>query len=71
MHPEVIKLAPGKCPKCGMKLVPSDAPPAAGSPEGQANSGHEHGDHGDGLEWEDLIAQCLLGDERSGYWSGR
>ena len=27
MHPEVISSAPGKCPKCGMKLVPKkDAP---------------------------------------------
>jgi Heavy metal binding domain len=22
MHPEVIQSEPGKCPKCGMKLVP-------------------------------------------------
>jgi Cu2+-exporting ATPase len=22
MHPEVVKDAPGKCPKCGMNLVP-------------------------------------------------
>jgi len=22
MHPEIIKDAPGKCPKCGMDLVP-------------------------------------------------
>lgn len=22
MHPEVVKNKPGKCPKCGMKLVP-------------------------------------------------
>jgi hypothetical protein len=27
MHPEVISSSPGKCPKCGMKLVPKkDAP---------------------------------------------
>jgi hypothetical protein len=25
MHPEVVQSEPGKCPKCGMKLVP--APP--------------------------------------------
>ena len=28
MHPEVTSTEPGTCPKCGMKLVPSDAPPA-------------------------------------------
>ena len=22
MHPEVVRSKPGKCPKCGMKLVP-------------------------------------------------
>ncbi len=22
MHPEIVRDAPGKCPKCGMKLVP-------------------------------------------------
>ena len=35
MHPEVIKDAPGKCPKCGMDLVPVK----------EANAEHEHG-HG-------------------------
>jgi FtsP/CotA-like multicopper oxidase with cupredoxin domain len=53
MHPDVTGSAPGTCPKCGMKLVPSDAamPPAQDQ--------HHHGSHehhsGDGLEWEDLM----------------
>jgi hypothetical protein len=25
MHPEVVQDKPGKCPKCGMKLVPKKA----------------------------------------------
>lgn len=25
MHPEVVQDKPGKCPKCGMKLVPMKA----------------------------------------------
>lgn len=59
MHPEVTAAEPAKCPQCGMKLVPSDAPappmaPAAQPPEGAANSDHEHGD---GLEWEDLMPE--------------
>jgi len=55
MHPEVTAAEPGTCPKCGMKLVPSDAPqvPASEPDEGAA---HSH-DHGDGLEWEDLMPQ--------------
>jgi FtsP/CotA-like multicopper oxidase with cupredoxin domain len=72
MHPEVTSTSPGTCPKCGMKLVPSEAPPdsASGTREGHAHgehdhSGHEHGghdhgdhgDHSDGLEWEDLMPE--------------
>jgi len=53
MHPEVTAAGPGTCPKCGMKLVPSDAAPAPPSEPGQG-AAHSH-DHGDGLEWEDLM----------------
>jgi FtsP/CotA-like multicopper oxidase with cupredoxin domain len=54
MHPEVTSAEPGTCPRCGMKLVPGDVPlaPAAQPGPGQAHGGH---DHGDGLEWEDLM----------------
>ena len=55
MHPEVTATEPGTCPKCGMKLVPSaSAPESAG--EG-ADHGHGAHDHGDGLEWEDLMPE--------------
>jgi FtsP/CotA-like multicopper oxidase with cupredoxin domain len=64
MHPEVTSPEAGVCPKCGMRLVPSDVLPAAASEphEGHAHAGHEHGDHGardhgDGLEWEDLMPE--------------
>jgi FtsP/CotA-like multicopper oxidase with cupredoxin domain len=56
MHPKVTASEPAKCPQCGMRLVPSDAPPptASTSQEGPAQGGHEHGD---GLEWEDLMPE--------------
>ncbi len=56
MHPDVTATEPGTCPQCGMKLVASDAPapPAAEPGQGAAHGGH---DHGDGLEWEDLMPQ--------------
>ena len=56
MHPEVTSAEPGTCPKCGMKLVPRDVPLA---PAAQPDQGEEHGghDHGDGLEWEDLMPE--------------
>ena len=56
MHPDVTATEPGICPQCGMKLLASDAPPppAAGPGPGVAHSGH---DHGDGLEWEDLMPE--------------
>jgi FtsP/CotA-like multicopper oxidase with cupredoxin domain len=67
MHSEVTSAEPGTCPKCGMRLVPSDALPASASDrhEGHAHGehdhgGHDHGDHGDqgdGLEWEDLMPE--------------
>jgi FtsP/CotA-like multicopper oxidase with cupredoxin domain len=51
MHPDVTSTVPGTCPKCGMKLVPSDSAPAS--------HGHHamHHDTGDGLEWEDLMPE--------------
>jgi FtsP/CotA-like multicopper oxidase with cupredoxin domain len=55
MHPEVTDSGPSTCPKCGMRLVPSDALPAS-APEDH-HGDHEHGDHGDGLEWEDLMPE--------------
>ena len=56
MHPQVIAAGPGTCPQCGMRLVPAAAEPVPGSegPEGPPHHGHEHGD---GLEWEDLMPE--------------
>jgi FtsP/CotA-like multicopper oxidase with cupredoxin domain len=50
MHPDVTATAPGTCPRCGMALVVSQAPPA----DHEQTAPH---DHGDGLEWEDLMPE--------------
>lgn len=47
-HPEVVSTEPGKCPKCGMQLVPTKPKSKAQSrpssaPAERSNSGH--GDH--------------------------
>jgi FtsP/CotA-like multicopper oxidase with cupredoxin domain len=53
MHPEVTsESADEPCPKCGMKLIATDKAEEMG---GEHGHGHEHGNHGDGLEWEDLM----------------
>jgi len=55
MHPEVTAPEPSTCPLCGMKLVPSDAPPPTSDLRpGAEPAGHQHAD---GLEWEDLMPQ--------------
>ena len=70
MHPEVTASEPGTCPKCGMKLVASDAPQVSVQ-ESQEQVGHEHGahDHGDGLEWEDLMPEINRASDPSNmFW---
>ncbi|HEX4746707.1 MAG TPA: multicopper oxidase family protein [Gaiellaceae bacterium] len=32
MHPEVVSAEPGRCPQCGMKLLPVEAPPSYACP---------------------------------------
>ena len=55
MHPEVIASEPGTCPKCGMKLLPSESPPMQALAGGHTEP-HGH-DAGDGIEWEDLMPE--------------
>jgi FtsP/CotA-like multicopper oxidase with cupredoxin domain len=64
MHPEVTGSGPDTCPKCGMKLVPTEvAPPAA------AHAHETHVDTGDGLEWEDLMPEInRLTDPSNMIW---
>jgi FtsP/CotA-like multicopper oxidase with cupredoxin domain len=55
MHPDVTASEPATCPVCGMKLVASAAP-LVPSHDGAQSHGHGE-DHGDGLEWEDLMPE--------------
>jgi FtsP/CotA-like multicopper oxidase with cupredoxin domain len=64
MHPEVTSDEAGKCPECGMKLLPASVVASAAGHETQEH--HDHGDHHEhhphhdhahadagGIEWED------------------
>jgi FtsP/CotA-like multicopper oxidase with cupredoxin domain len=49
MHPEVVRDQPGRCPTCGMKLLPEQLAAR------DSHHGGRHERHGatDGIEWED------------------
>jgi FtsP/CotA-like multicopper oxidase with cupredoxin domain len=69
MHPEVTSDQPGRCPKCGMKLLATG--PGTQDHAGMDHGGMDHGgmgqagmDHagmghggGDGIEWEDDMVE--------------
>src|SRR5215218_9615717 len=60
MHPEVVSEEPGRCPSCGMKLLPAHIAQAGRQHEHEHD--HEHGngyDHAatDGIEWEDDMVE--------------
>jgi FtsP/CotA-like multicopper oxidase with cupredoxin domain len=66
MHPEVTAQEAGKCPKCGMRLVPrkADGPAAphhgsghSAHGDGPTETGHAGADTPDGVEWEDLMPE--------------
>jgi FtsP/CotA-like multicopper oxidase with cupredoxin domain len=64
MHPEVVSDQPGRCPKCGMKLLAASSvpPPSAGHDHASMDHGAtEHGamGHGgaEGIEWEDDMVE--------------
>ena len=43
MHPDVTAHEAGRCPRCGMKLVPQGAPPRDESASRDPAHGHDHG----------------------------
>jgi FtsP/CotA-like multicopper oxidase with cupredoxin domain len=67
MHPEVVSETPGRCPTCGMKLLPAEAVAQASHEGHEHHHDHGHDDHAhhdhdhshhhgttaDGIEWED------------------
>ena len=58
MHLEVISDQPGKCPQCGMKLLPANlvAEAAGGHGHHDQDEGHSHEAAG-GIEWEDDMVE--------------
>jgi FtsP/CotA-like multicopper oxidase with cupredoxin domain len=61
MHPEVTSQEPGRCPKCGMKLLAAEFITQAAA-DHEHDDAHEHGaSHGhgggDGIEWEDDMVE--------------
>jgi FtsP/CotA-like multicopper oxidase with cupredoxin domain len=66
MHPEVTGDQPGRCPKCGMKLLATATIPEGGhDPAAMGHGGHDHDDEGgghahgaaEGIEWEDDMVE--------------
>jgi FtsP/CotA-like multicopper oxidase with cupredoxin domain len=68
MHPEVVSDEQGKCPECGMKLMPvSMVSEAMSHDDHEHHEHHEHPEHGhdhaaaDGIEWEDDMVEVNKG----------
>jgi FtsP/CotA-like multicopper oxidase with cupredoxin domain len=62
MHPEVVQEEPGKCPECGMKLLPAQLVDQAGAHDlGHHEEQEHHHDHdheaAGGIEWEDDMVE--------------
>ena len=60
MHPEVTSVRPDRCPKCGMKLIPSALAAAEETDDESAHEvheGHVHDQGIGGIEWEDDMVE--------------
>jgi FtsP/CotA-like multicopper oxidase with cupredoxin domain len=58
MHPEVTSDQPGRCPKCGMKLLATDHDMGHDAAEmHHAHAAQAEHDAGDGIEWEDDMVE--------------
>ncbi|HEY9585402.1 MAG TPA: copper-translocating P-type ATPase [Candidatus Paceibacterota bacterium] len=63
MHPEVVKTAPGKCPGCGMDLIPQKADPH----RGHNMQKMDHADH-DAAMTNSVTAKQMEADMRRRFW---
>jgi len=66
MHPEVVKDAPGKCPGCGMDLIPMERG-AAGEHAGHDMSKVSHMDHESAMT-NPQMAKAMEADMRRRFW---
>jgi FtsP/CotA-like multicopper oxidase with cupredoxin domain len=66
MHPEVTSTEPGRCPRCGMKLLATATMAEGGHhPEAMGHGAHDHDDEAgghahdtaEGIEWEDDMVE--------------
>lgn len=69
MHPEVEKKAPGKCPGCGMDLIPkaTSAKGSAGEHAGHDMSKLNHMDHESAMT-NPQMAKAMEADMRRRFW---
>jgi FtsP/CotA-like multicopper oxidase with cupredoxin domain len=65
MHPDVTSAEPGRCPKCGMKLMAAEAPASSDPAHHHAEEHQDHhaeaaaeqSSHPAGIEWEDDMVE--------------
>lgn len=69
MHPEVVKKEPGKCPGCGMDLIPkvASAKESAGEHAGHDMSKVSHMDHESAMT-NPQMAKAMERDMRRRFW---
>lgn len=68
MHPQVLKDEPGKCPLCGMALVPIGNP-SASHEHGTAHGHGEHTNHDHSKESFNKHAGHHTGDFLKRFWT--
>lgn len=82
MHPEIVRDAPGRCPGCGMDLIPALAKDSVGRPQKKSahagpdmqktpiptrEAGGNHMDHGTTMT-SPQIAKAMEADMRRRFW---